>query len=342
MWPTVTIVVLNYNGAELTKKCVASLKKLDYPKNKHDILIVENGSEDNSLEELRKLKGVKLLALPKNRGFTGGHNAGVKAAKGKYVLMLNNDVIVPKDMVKKMISAMEKDKSIGIAGPVVRNQGDFYRKITFSNSLGTLFFYTLPQKNKAETETYSAGGVAMLIRKEEVPKPFDEFYYCYHEDVHLMLSTFFRGKKPFIVQDTYLNHIGGIARKKNPSLAYYEERNKFLTFFMFYSPGTILKLLPLLALDSMLVLGLSLFNQAFFSRLKAQLWVPFNIPLILKKRKQVQSGRKISEKELFHHLSYRSHHSPKFVGDIMSDIQYVYCKVFRLPVYEFRKNGQRT
>lgn len=345
MLPFVSLVVLNYNGLDHTLTCIKSLKKINYPKSRYEIIVVENGSQDNSYTELKRVKGIKLVHLPTNRGFTGGHNAGVQSAKGPYVMMLNNDIVVPPDMVKKLVLRMEEKPNLGIVGPVIRNKGAYYQKITFARNLGTFFFYTVHQRNPKENRTFSVGGVCMLVRKKQFPVPFDEDYFCVQDDIYLMLSAHYRGLDLDVVTDAYIEHEGGVARKKNWGLyAFHEEKNKLLNMFTFYETSTLIKLFPLLVLDTALILFLSLFTGGFFHRLKAYPWFIAHLDMMYKKRKKIQKMRKISDKEFLQNITYRSHYTPKVLGDFIGTFQYIYSLVVRLPVYELTKDkhGRRN
>ncbi|HEX9153662.1 MAG TPA: glycosyltransferase, partial [Candidatus Saccharimonadales bacterium] len=76
--PLISIVVLNWNGLEDTRECLASLRKLTYPN--VEIIVVDNGSEDGSKKFFSKEKGIVYVDLDKNYGFTGGHIKGFEVA----------------------------------------------------------------------------------------------------------------------------------------------------------------------------------------------------------------------------------------------------------------------
>lgn len=112
--PLVSIVIVNWNGLQDTKLCLKHTAEQSYP---HiEIVVVDNGSTDGSLNYLREYKGIKLVENYKNLGFTGGHIAGYKASKGKYVLLLNNDAVMDSNYVKSAVKTMQADNSIGALG----------------------------------------------------------------------------------------------------------------------------------------------------------------------------------------------------------------------------------
>jgi len=118
--PFCSIIVLNYFGEKVIKKTIESLNELNYPKKLYEIIIVDNASKDKSrliLERLKKnYNNIKLIYLEKNLGFAGGNNPGMKEAKGKYVILLNNDCVVENNWLIELVKTAEKNKKIFAVG----------------------------------------------------------------------------------------------------------------------------------------------------------------------------------------------------------------------------------
>src|SRR5260221_6391947 len=111
----VSIIILNWNGLENTKKCLDSLLKISDINYK--IILVDNGSKNDEARKLKKKYGKKIdiYPLPTNRGFTGGVNYGIEIAmkeNPEYYLLLNNDTTVEKDFLKNLINTVSADKKI--------------------------------------------------------------------------------------------------------------------------------------------------------------------------------------------------------------------------------------
>ncbi|MCJ7737876.1 MAG: glycosyltransferase, partial [Anaerolineae bacterium] len=93
--PTVTVIVLNYNGLEHLGACFASLKEADYPSQTLQLMMVDNASTDGSVEFMREIyPEVQLVMNEDNRGFASGNNVGARKATSEYVIFLNNDMRV--------------------------------------------------------------------------------------------------------------------------------------------------------------------------------------------------------------------------------------------------------
>lgn len=115
-YPFCSVIVLNYFGENVILNTIKSLLRLNYPKDGFEIIIVDNNSQDKSRIILEKFaegrKKIKLIFLNKNLGFSKGNNVGIKAAKGDYVALLNNDCVVDRDWLSELVKTAEYDKKI--------------------------------------------------------------------------------------------------------------------------------------------------------------------------------------------------------------------------------------
>lgn len=126
--PLLSVVVLAYGSADLTLACVHSLlgRGEIYPA--LEVLVVDNGSPVEELEKLREIAGgdrrIRLIENGDNLGFAKGNNVGIEAARGEYVLLLNNDTYVPPGALSAMVRHLQLNPEIGIIGPMTNNIGN--------------------------------------------------------------------------------------------------------------------------------------------------------------------------------------------------------------------------
>ncbi len=116
--PDVSIVIPVYNKLELTKVCVDSIHEVRVPYT-YEIIVVDNGSSDGTAEWLAENEGrgrLRAINNPQNLGFSQGCNLGAKAATGRYTLLLNNDMEVLPGWLEPMVSCLDQDPTVGIAG----------------------------------------------------------------------------------------------------------------------------------------------------------------------------------------------------------------------------------
>lgn len=111
--PFVSILLVNYNGKDYLSACLQSLEKLNYPRNRYEIIVVDNNSYDLSVEFIKEhFPAVIVLSSKENLGFSKGNNKAAAAAKGKYIVLLNNDTTVDPNWLEPLVNRAEKDPSI--------------------------------------------------------------------------------------------------------------------------------------------------------------------------------------------------------------------------------------
>ncbi len=118
----ISIIILNYKSKGLVLNCVKSIKEADWNSLKYEIIVVDNHSEDSIGEILAwQNPEVKFIASPVNLGMGGGNNLGLKAAQGKYVVIMNPDTIAFTDTFKSLFAFMENNPQVGLTGPLQYN-----------------------------------------------------------------------------------------------------------------------------------------------------------------------------------------------------------------------------
>jgi len=249
----VAIIITNFNGKKFLNKCLASVYNQSY--SKFRVILVDNGSEDNSTRNLKKVfPKIKIIKLDKNYGFAKASNIGIieafKLKNIKYVVCLNNDTIVFKNWLKELITSVKKSQHIGAVsskayfkdGKTIQNAGLIYSHALGINQSGGLSLgYGLsddqvPQLSK-DLEIFAPGGVAPLYKIEilkEVYKRdgeiFDEDFFAYVEDLDLGFRIKKLGYKSVLSSKAKLIHYHSQTGKRASAFkAYYTERNSVLT-----------------------------------------------------------------------------------------------------------------
>lgn len=207
-----SIIVLNYNTRELLKNCLKSVADgirslTEVPK--IEVIVVDNGSTDGTINELKKLQApssnMALIESKKNLGFAAGNNLGIRKAQGKYILLLNSDTVIEHNTLSEMFSFMEKNPDVGVATCRVElSNGKIdpachrgfptpWASLTYFMGLEKLFPKTrlfgqyhlgfLPMDKPHEID--SPTGAFYLIRKKVIDKVglLDEDYFMYGEDL---------------------------------------------------------------------------------------------------------------------------------------------------------------
>ena len=215
--PSVTVIVLNWNGRELLKDCLGSLEKVEYEN--FNVLVVDNGSMDDSVEYVKlSFPNFDILELDNNLGFAAGNNLGFDVAKNKnaeFVIFLNNDTIVDKNFIKPLLAPFE-DISVGQTVPKILYADD-EEKIWYAGGIvnlwtGNIFHqgireYDSERFNQSKITDYATGCCfCMKVSDYEGLNGFDESYSMYGEDVDLSLRIRKSGKNIFFVPESKIYH----------------------------------------------------------------------------------------------------------------------------------------
>jgi GT2 family glycosyltransferase len=119
--PRVAVVVLSYNGRDLTLSCIESLRQSDWPE--LEIVVVDNASSDDTVTAVREREpDVTLIENAENLGFAGGNNVGIRHALEtgcEYVMLLNNDATAAPDCIRRLVEVAEGDQPKRILCPLV-------------------------------------------------------------------------------------------------------------------------------------------------------------------------------------------------------------------------------
>lgn len=213
MQPKGFIIVLNFNGRDVIKRCLNSVFKLEYPN--FEVVVVDNNSSDDSFGIARAtFSRAHFIKNEENLGFSAGNNVGIKFAlerQADYVFLLNNDTEVELDCLTRLVEVAEKiGKSAGILSPVIF-KGDS-REVWFSG--GRINWLNMKTEHFGEIKTqefYESGfisGCAMLVRREVFNSIglLDEDYFLYWEDADFSFRAKKAGFTNYIVSSAWLYH----------------------------------------------------------------------------------------------------------------------------------------
>lgn len=121
--PTLSVVIVNFNGEEFLRPCLASLRRQTF--RDLEVIVVDNASSDQSTTIIaNEYPEVRLLGFPENRHFCAGNNAGLNIARGRYIAFLNNDTWVVPEWAERIVEAFEQNPQVGaITTGICANRG---------------------------------------------------------------------------------------------------------------------------------------------------------------------------------------------------------------------------
>jgi GT2 family glycosyltransferase len=322
-YPKVAIIyLLFYHNHSYIDDVVSALKKITYPKDKIEFVIVSNphpveGSFLYYIDEaVMPLSGteiphVTVLAQETNLGFASGNNAGVKWALERgfdYIYFHNNDGFPASNAFEPLIEAMEQDKNIAIAQSLLL----LHPETDLINSSGNSFHYLGfgfcdKYREKASElcvrpiqEVSYASGAAFAVRASLVSKfgMWDPDFFLYHEDLEWCFRLRAAGYKIVMVKDSIFYHKYQFGRSVEKF--YWMERNRYGVLLMFFKWKTLLLLLPMLIA---MEIGLCFFAlKGGWLGKRFEIWKYWmnkdNLKLWLGKRKMIQKIRVKSDRFL--------------------------------------------
>ncbi len=222
--PDVSIIMLTFNALEYTKKCVRTI--LDHTQIPYEIIFVDNGSTDGTVDYLKELSKkyphIHVIFNTHNKGFAYGNNQGARKARGKYVLFLNNDVLVSEGWLENLVQAIELNPRIGMIGPITNSISGLQRvtHVPYNDESGFhAYAAKVRQINRDKiTPRRRIAGFCMLMPKKLFTdlKGFDKrFGTGNFEDDDLCLRL--RNKKFAIMvhEGVFIHHYGSQTFKAN-------------------------------------------------------------------------------------------------------------------------------
>jgi GT2 family glycosyltransferase len=204
--PDVSLIIISLNSLHYLKGCLQSIRDATWKQTTYEVIIVDNGSKDGTLEYLqREWPSVLVVANEKNRGFCQAGNQGAHAAAGRYLLFLNDDILILDDALPKLVEFMDQNPNAGMVGSRLLNldgTDQFSSGRTFPSPMNALFGrksiltklfprarwargYLLSDliQSAAPYEVDWLSAAAMLVRAsifQEIGGLAEDFYY-FHE-----------------------------------------------------------------------------------------------------------------------------------------------------------------
>lgn len=253
-----SIIIPSFNTKQLLQECLDSLKK-NKGKLKIEIIVVDNGSTDKSVDYLKRAsqdKGVKAIFLDQNWGFAGAVNKGIQQAKSKFILLLNSDTQIKKNTFKELIK-FSKKRPEAIVGLQLVNLDDSIqpsvyhfpslvravREFWFGQE-GTYQKYA--PKSEKPVEVDAVTGAAMLIPQKVIKKIgfLDEKYFFYFEDLDYCRRAKKAGFRVYYLPSAKVIHHHGAAGKEMPELTHQwlvESSQKYNGLLKYYLLTLVIK-----------------------------------------------------------------------------------------------------
>jgi GT2 family glycosyltransferase/glycosyltransferase involved in cell wall biosynthesis len=253
--PVVSVVVVNYRGAEDTITCLRALAELSYPADKIQVVVVDNASGDGSAERIRAaVPSATVVESPENLGFAGGCNLGVESATGSVLAFLNNDARPHPDWVRAAVRVLQAEPTVGaVASKVLDWDGtdiDFVDGGLTWFGMGYKRHAGLPDdgSHDAPRDVLFGTGSALFARASVFKSlgGFDERFFMFYEDVDLGWRMNLRGWRVRYEPSslTFHKHHASMSSIDHSRELYLLERNALAALYKNFSDDTLAKVLP--------------------------------------------------------------------------------------------------
>lgn len=219
----VSIIIVNWNTKQLVKDCIASVGESS-PKLSYEIIVVDNGSTDGSVEVLRKIKGIKLIENRVNLGFAKANNQGIRKAKGQFILLLNSDTKVEVGAIDTLVEEAQKYPDAGAVVPKLLNkdgsvQASVFKLPTVSSAIKRYWFGKGGESEKYVPKTSLVEGAVMaafLITPKGLKEAglLNEKYFMFFEDIDYCRKLKKLGLKIYYASSAEVTHYHGKSGKK--------------------------------------------------------------------------------------------------------------------------------
>jgi GT2 family glycosyltransferase len=251
--PSVSLVVVNWNGRQLLETCLPSIAALDYPRECRELIVFDNGSADGSVEWLaRRWPEVRVLGSESNLGFAEACNRAAAAGGGEILALVNNDLRVEPSWLTRMVEALRSTGAVAAGSRILDWDGLHY---DFDG--GTMNFYGhgasrrygrpyTGDRSSEPTAALFACGAAMIVERERFLETggFDPEYFAYFEDVDLGWRLWVEGERVVYVPGAVAYHQHHGSRLDADRRTRLLERNALASVMKNYDDANLAAVLP--------------------------------------------------------------------------------------------------
>ena len=302
--PSVTAVIVNWNGGELLEQCLSALDRQTH--RPACTIVVDNGSHDGSADDVEaRHPDVRVVRLAENIGFAAANNLAVSQAGGSdWIALVNPDVIPEPTWLSTLVQAATAQPEYAcFASHLVSatettrldGAGDEYHVsgLAWRRGHGT----TTSESPAPAGEIFAPCAAAALYRRDVFVASggFDEHYFCYFEDVDLGFRLRLLGHRCWYVPDAIVRHVGSaITGRGSDFSVYHGHRNLVWTYFKNMPQSLLWFYLPQhLLLNMVAVLWFSLRGQRR-AIIAAKVHSLRDLPRVWRQRRAIQSSRRLS------------------------------------------------
>jgi len=248
-----SIIIVSFNARADLERCLESLRAAP-PAVAHEIIVVDNGSTDGSVDAARRFPGVRVIEAGANLGFARANNIGIRESTGVNLLLLNSDTVLSSGSIDRLLDELDRDSSVAVVGPRLVD-GDGRAELSFGRMIGPL--NELRQKRLARSAAVEqltrrrqypdwVSGACLLVRRMDAAAAggLDERFFMYTEDVDFCAAVRALGRRILFTPDVEVVHLRGRSAASAPAATRDHYRRSQIAFYEKHHPRWV----PLLKL----------------------------------------------------------------------------------------------
>lgn len=303
----ITVIIVNFNGGRLLRRCLTALAAQTVES--FDVVLVDNGSTDGSLDTLGELEeNVRLIRVGRNLGFAAANNLGLRESRGEWVALLNPDAFPEVDWLRRLLDVTGRRPEFDVfasrtvladrpevldgTGDIYHVSGLFWRRGHGAAAKGRFM---------EEEEVFCPCAAAALYRRSALERVggFDEDFFCYAEDVDLGFRLRLIGCRCLYVPDAVVAHVASaITGQRSDFSVYHGHRNLVWTYVKDMPAGLFWLYLPAHLVLNLVTIAWFAANGQGRTIARAKWHAIRGLPRMWAKRQQIHAARSISGREL--------------------------------------------
>jgi len=308
--PEVSIVIPHYRGP-IVLDCLESV--YSHTQGAFEVIVVDDGGDGSAQEAKTRFPQIRLISNPHNLGFAASCNRGMRAAEGRYFVLLNNDVEVTPGWLDALLAFAESHPRVGACQPKIRSFTDRARfdyagaagglmdLLGYPYCLGRVFHLIEEDTGQYDTPVpiFWASGTALFLRREAVEEvgDLDEEFFMHMEEIDLCWRLHRAGWEIWSVPSSVVYHRSGWSLPQSFRKMYFNHRNNLVLLLKNYDLPSLLGLFPLRVLLEVLTVLWTPIGEPkrSLAALLGMTWVSLHIKSIWRRRKEAWRVRRVPD-----------------------------------------------
>jgi GT2 family glycosyltransferase len=323
--PAASVIILNHNGLRFLDSCLEAVAAQQVPGG-CEVLLVDNGSHDGSIDHVRKAYGwVRILVLGRNTGFSRANNLAMGKARGRHVVLLNNDTRVRDGWLAALVTAADANPRAGAVTSklvyadrpeVIQNAGVLLLDDGGGGDRGA------GEQDRGQYDepgpVFGFCGAAALLRREMLDDVgcLDETFFAYYEDTDLSWRMRLRGWNVLYEPGAVVEHVhSATSGERSFFFTFHADRNRLFMLFKNASPGFLMRSLRSVLSRVATPQGSKTSVETRYRHPHGRVAASFclHLPEMLMKRMFIRARRKVTDKEVEGWLYPRAEWDARFV-----------------------------